>query len=847
MLRSHYLQQKLNHSYPYQLPNYPGEVSLGKMNEDEEILAHYGLKSFHQEYWTEKSDLELRGQSAQLSSPLNSAHHGRNRSDDVLRMNGSGSDPYYPNSVHGKPMTHRAMKRSQTSAQPSMTMPMLERSNYSSPSSNLNRGSPSATTDINGKGQSKKPSNGSRLLLGLMETNFNKFITTKETIDNVYAQIVSTLGEHGQLNTMEICEESLNEAIKDFYGLNDESMKQLDVDYGKLLVLQQCKAFYSLPEKFQQFYEQEKYSKLLQEYKKAKKHYEKEHDRALRNNKTLATLMEHAWHVAQSSLDSLASSIWNRILHTEGDFSYIIESLADLLKIKPNPISGRDPVLYAMVSQQKYLYAFMKEKFSYYESIIKSRQEESGKIAYARASPMLVWKAVSRGGDLDYALRGRPEVFAGMQLIEWAEFCVGTITQEIKEMELLTTEFLAGTIQKDYPEDAKRYGHDPKQMGVIIEKLNGQFIELLYSFVGERGERLELDGAYVLIQLHYFQRVADLLPKKARSIFSMSATRSLVDTWILQHASHAQSSDLSSLFTLKGPNSQYLKAELLIIDILKGLENLYQAPQRDEIVKEIHEAFYKVLYTAAYIPPLDTSTTSSFANWDSSMDSLIDSCVEKTQQGNMAELASLTQKAREKLPNLTFSLFKEDIFELASRIFSIKDRLPSLQTYLIHSFPLNQAAPSLDNTFHNSLGALMQLYALVLLQEIMSSQWLSKQTHVSSNSNSIHPFTFELCTLLESVYLEVKEALPAEEAHRWMSYVTSSLTKLYLVQCTTAALQDLPVLAQILQKCLSTSSMSKLQEMQGKVSVVGTSTTTETKLTNLLSRYNFQFPEMSFS
>ncbi|WBW75515.1 exocyst complex subunit Sec5 [Schizosaccharomyces osmophilus] len=816
------------------------------MNEDDEILAHYGLKSFHQDYWTEKSDLDLRGQPAPLSSPLDSAHHGRNRSDDILQTTGSGSDPYYPNGVQGNPVAHSAMKRSQTSAMPSMTIPMMERSKYDSASSNWSRGSPSAVVGMNGKVQTKKPSNGSRLLLGLMETNFNKFIATKETIDNVYAQIVSTLGEHGQLNTMEICEESLNEAIKEFHGLDDESMKQLDVDYGKLLVLQQCKVFYSLPEKFRQFYEQEKYSKLLQEYKKAKIVYEKEHDRALRNNKPLATLMEHAWHVAQSSLDSLASSIWNRILHTEGDFSYIIESLSDLLKIKSNPISGRDPVLYAMVSQQKHLYTFMKEKFSYYESLIKLRQDESGKFAYAQASLMLVWKAVSRGGDLDYALRGRPEVFAGMQLIEWASVCVGAITQEIKEIELLTKEFLAGTIQKDYPEDAKRYGHDPKQMGVIVEKLNSQFTELLYNFVGERGERLELDGANVLIQLHYFQRVADLLPKKARPIFSMAATRSLVDTWILQHVTRAQTPDLSSLFIFKGTDSQYLRPELLIIDILKGLEHLYQAPQRDEIIKEIHEAFYKVLYTAAYVPAIDTTTASNFADWDSSLTTLIDSCVEKTQHRNAEELTSLVLTMRKKFPILSFCLFKEDIFDMTSRIFTIKERLPSLQTYLIHSFPLNQTAPSLEHTFHDSLGTLMQLYTIILLQEIMSSQWLTKQTRVSSNANSIHAFTFELCTLLERVYLEVKEALPAKEAHRWMSFVTSSLTKFFLVQCTTAALQDLPVIIQILQRCVSSPVMSKLLEIQKSDPVVD-SPATEQKLTNLLSRYKFQFPEMSFS
>ncbi|EPX72091.1 exocyst complex subunit Sec5 [Schizosaccharomyces octosporus yFS286] len=815
------------------------------MNEDDEILAHYGLKNFHQDYWTEKSDSELRGQPAALSSPLDSAHHGRNRSDDILQMTGSGSDPYYPNGIQGNPIARSAMKRSQTSAMPSMALPMMETNSYDLASPKLGRRWPSATPSMHTKAQMKQPSNGSRLLLDLKETNFNKFIATKETIDNVYAQIVSTLGEHGQLNTMEICEESLNEAIKEFHGLNDDYMKQLDVDYGKLLVLQQCKVFYSLPEKFQQFYEQENYSKLLHEYKKAKKLYEKEHDRALRNNKPLATLMEHAWHIAQSSLDSLASLIWNRILHTEGDFSYIIESLADLLKIKSNPISGRDPVLYAMVSQQKYLYTFMKEKFVYYESLIRNRQEGSGKIAYAQASPMLVWKAVSRGGDLDYALRGRPEVFAGMQLIEWARDCVGVITQEIKEIELLTTEFLTGKVQKNYPEDAKRYGHDPKQMGVIIEKLNSQLTELLYSFVGERGERLELDGANVLIQLHYFQRVANLLPKKARSIFSKAATRSLVDTWIIQHATRAQAPDITSVFTSKGADGQYLKPELLIIDMLKGFENLYQAPQRDEINKEIHEAFYKVLYTAAYVPAIDTSSF-SLVEWDSSLDTAIDSCVENARQGNAEELAFIAQTMREKFPGLSFCVLKEDIFDMTSRIFTIKERLPSLQTYLIHSFPLNQTAPSLEQTFRDSLGTLMQLYTIILLQDIMSSQWLAKQTRVSSNTNLIHAFTFELCTLMERVYLEVKEALPINEAHRWMSFVTSNLTKFFLVQCTTVALQDLPVLIQILQKCVSSSVMARLLDIQKNVAVSDPSAT-EQKLTNLLSRYKFQFPDMSFS
>ncbi|KAL2314313.1 Exocyst complex component sec5 [Schizosaccharomyces pombe] len=815
------------------------------MSADEEILAHYGLTSLSQDYWTEKPDFAIANASVDVQSPTTGVHHERNRSEDILRTGGATSETTKDASAAGPVTPSFAMKRSQTSVQPSMSSqiagggmrnPMATRkiagtyrdapdNSMQQTSTGVHRSSSWLTTD------------GTHQLLSLMETNFNKFIAAKETIDNVYAQIISTLSHAGPAKTMDMCEESISGALQQLQLFNTESTNEVDISYGELLVMRECEALFTYPEKFRLYHKQEKYSLLMQEIENAKKLYEKDRERLAKVNPKLVYLVDHAWEIIQATIDGICASIWNQILQSQGDFAFVVRTLCDLLKLKPNPISGRDPVLYATVSQQKYLYNLMKERFSYFEKIIKSRQEDFSKLSCTRASPMLVWRAVARGCNLDYTLRGRPEVFAGMQLIEWANACVLKIVREIKEVELYAKEFISGIQQASYPEAAKHYGRDPKQMGVVVEKLNSQCLEMVYSFVGERGERLEMDGAFVLIQLHYFQRVADLLPKRIRTVFSMAATRCIVDTWMLQHAPQSKSANIEEMFIVDANENQVLEPELMVVDVLRELNKLYVPPHREEIVREIHHAFYKVLYANARFPSMSVSMT----NWESDVWSLASSTlIDFVQHRNQHDMKKLASKMTTSLPVFSTSITRSDVLHFVTRLLNLRSRLVPYQKFLLQTFPLNEVSPSLDPRISKSLRNLQDLYKLLAIRDTS----FSNTTPSSISKLSIQPPTFQLFSTLETIYLELKDSMPPNEAADWMIATTSCMLAQFALHSPYAFFHDIPSISHFLNKCLPPTILDLLQQIQRKAEASSISPTTETATK---TRLKFQFIEMIFS
>ncbi|EEB08767.2 exocyst complex subunit Sec5 [Schizosaccharomyces japonicus yFS275] len=749
------------------------------MLSDNDIQAFYGLSSLNPTQWvdTKKEEQHLgfqddgsfnnvsisdslsnsmRHQNQSMSDlntqPLASSSEEINTVDDFgfIKSDSSGGEGVKKKSLLKRSITTSAVHRSSP-----RKFPPLPQSTSSS--------SPKAKKKHVKRDQLSKQSNASEMLVSLINTRFHAFVAAKEVIDKVYQEMVNHLESSNDQNTpWKKIDTDLDKVLSTFQSSSLISSQSSDVAYADVLLAKRFAPLFQLPSQMTSHYREGAYAILQKDYKDGRAYYENELAKFLTRGKDDIQLqvLKNAWKKCTETTESICHLIWEDILVSFKDYAYFNQMLLHLLRLNPNPLSGRDPVLYAMLSQQKNLLRRMEERFTDYEASVDQERVMLSKSVLTRVPPSVVWRAVTRGCSLNSVLKDWPELRTVNLLVSWAQDCVADIYRLIQEFKTCVSGYLSGRFQTEYPEEAKNFGKDASKLNTVANKLESALVEHVSAFLGDRGERLRIRGASILTQLYCSLQIVEQLKGNSKTVVSEAAVYALLDEW---DDSLTRKDTTTIILKDKGDTAADVHSDpSVVLDILTKLSVIYPKPQRSEVVSAIHAMFYKVFYYR--IKP--SFSIPEIMDWE-------DQVRDATKNGTPIP----------EIPKdiLEMSTSGDELFAHGQRLVELSSSIQSLQRTLLRLFPLNAPGQPLEAHLRTAISEARDAYAahcLQFLHKRMTSKYLtSPELHndPATVNSCVHVFD----VMLDHTYEKMLRSFTPQESVRWYKR-SVSVSLLYL-------------------------------------------------------------------
>ncbi|KAI7871922.1 exocyst complex component Sec5-domain-containing protein [Spinellus fusiger] len=210
----------------------------------------------------------------------------------------------------------------------------------------------------------------SEALKSLVHTNFDRFVSAKNTIDHVYEEMKSK-----QLNTDQdygtgLLQKALQEAnvrAEQIYGPIVERRQRVDRVRSTLTILQRYKFFFNLPSSLLESIKQNKYETAIRDYKRGKYLYQtlKEEEDGNATNETLGTnthqkVFDKVW----IQVTKIVTELQNVLLKMLADPWRSMEEQEKTINYLFDLDTAEDPAWFYLDSQYLWIVGLMKETYA---------------------------------------------------------------------------------------------------------------------------------------------------------------------------------------------------------------------------------------------------------------------------------------------------------------------------------------------------------------------------------------------------------------------------------------------------------------------------------------------------
>lgn len=222
---------------------------------------------------------------------------------------------------------------------------------------------------------------------GLVETNFDRFVHAKTTIDRVYSEMKSTTlspkQEFGTRNVSRNVEE-VSEKAADLYKSVLTNQAKAQTLRAAIQIVQNNQQLFQLPATIKHLIKQQDREGLMREYRRGRAMVDDLRGSDTEQNNQTA-MLDRVWLETQESISAYTQNLQKRLLETRTNNGYI-----DTISILLDLGVGTNPIWTALNSQ----YTYLKTQFSVtFEANV--RTIENVRRTSSKDSQVELWDAVS--------------------------------------------------------------------------------------------------------------------------------------------------------------------------------------------------------------------------------------------------------------------------------------------------------------------------------------------------------------------------------------------------------------------------------------------------------------------